>query len=172
MTTSGKEYACQCKSSRQFRFGPWEGTIPWRRKWQPTPVMSPGKSHGQRSLAGCSPWGCKESEATEQLSTRWQIFSENHQIGELIIICILSEHALCAGPGSKHLHLKQPPLVALVILLLQMRRDGGTGRLSTLQRDQSRDPVPVWLPGPSWAGLGILSPCRAGKVFVPGCASG
>ena len=33
------------------------GKIPWRRKWQPTPVFLPGKSHGQRSLAGYSPWG-------------------------------------------------------------------------------------------------------------------
>ena len=36
---------------------PWVGKIPWRRKWQPTPVFLPGESHGQRSLAGCSPWG-------------------------------------------------------------------------------------------------------------------
>ena len=34
---------------------------PWRRKWQPTSVFLPGKSHGQRSLVGYSPWGCKES---------------------------------------------------------------------------------------------------------------
>ena len=33
--------------------------IPWRRKWQPTPVFLPGKFHGQKSLVGCSPWGCK-----------------------------------------------------------------------------------------------------------------
>ena len=33
------------------------GKIPWRRAWQPTPVFLPGKSHGQRSLAGYSPWG-------------------------------------------------------------------------------------------------------------------
>ena len=33
--------------------------MPWRRKWQPTPVFSPGKSHGQRRLAGYSPWGHK-----------------------------------------------------------------------------------------------------------------
>jgi len=38
----------------------WE--IPWRRKWQPTPVFLPGKSHGQRSLASYSPWGNKEWE--------------------------------------------------------------------------------------------------------------
>ena len=37
----------------------WED--PWRRKWQPTPVFLPGESHGQRSLAGYSPWGRKES---------------------------------------------------------------------------------------------------------------
>ena len=40
----------------------------WRRKWQPTPVSLPGKSHGQRSLVGCSPWGCKESDTTERLT--------------------------------------------------------------------------------------------------------
>ena len=40
-------------------FGPWVSKIPWRRKWQPTPVFLPGKSHGQRSLTGYSPRGCK-----------------------------------------------------------------------------------------------------------------
>ena len=39
--------------------------VPWRRKWQSTPVLLPGKSHGQRSLVGYSPWGCKESDTTE-----------------------------------------------------------------------------------------------------------
>ena len=41
----------------------------WRRKWQPTPVFLPVKCHGQRSLAGYSPWGHKESDTTERLST-------------------------------------------------------------------------------------------------------
>ena len=41
----------------------WED--PWRRAWQPTPVFFPRESHGQRSLAGCSPWGCKELDMTE-----------------------------------------------------------------------------------------------------------
>ena len=40
------------------------GKIPWRRKWQPTSVLSPGESHGQRSLAGYSPWGHKEPHTT------------------------------------------------------------------------------------------------------------
>ena len=48
---------------------PGAGRFPWRRKWQPTPVFLPGKSHGQKSLVGYSPWGRKESDTTEQLST-------------------------------------------------------------------------------------------------------
>ena len=58
---SGKEPACQCRHKRHKRthkrhgFNPWVGKIPWRRKWQPTPVFLPGESHGQRSLAGYSP---------------------------------------------------------------------------------------------------------------------
>ena len=39
----------------------------WRRQWHPTPVLLPGKSHGWRSLVGCSPWGCEESDMTEWL---------------------------------------------------------------------------------------------------------
>ena len=63
--TSAKEPACQCRRHKRCGFDPWVGKIPWRRKWQPTPVFLPGESHGQRSLAGCSPWGCKESDMTE-----------------------------------------------------------------------------------------------------------
>ena len=40
----------------------------WRREWHPTPIFLPGEFHGQRSLAGYSPWGCKESDTTEQLT--------------------------------------------------------------------------------------------------------
>ena len=39
----------------------------WRRQWHPTPVLLPGKSHGRRSLVGCSPWGHEESDTTERL---------------------------------------------------------------------------------------------------------
>ena len=49
------------------RFYPQVGRISWRKKWQPTPVFLPGKSHGCRSLVGYSPWGCKESDTTERL---------------------------------------------------------------------------------------------------------
>ena len=53
---SGKESACRC---RRGRCSPLVRKIPWRRKWQPTPVFLSGKSHGQRSLVVYSPWGCK-----------------------------------------------------------------------------------------------------------------
>ena len=43
--------------------------IPWRRKWQPTPVLLPGESHGWRSLVGYSPWVRKESDMTERLNS-------------------------------------------------------------------------------------------------------
>ena len=48
-------------------FDPWVGKILWRRKWQPTSVYLPGKSHGWRSLAVYNPWGCKESDTTSLL---------------------------------------------------------------------------------------------------------
>ena len=46
----------------------WKDT--WKRAWQPTPVFLPGESHGQRSLAGCSPWCQKKSDMTEWLGTQ------------------------------------------------------------------------------------------------------
>ena len=42
-------------------------SIFWRRQWHPTPVLLPGKSHGRRSLVGCSPWGHSELDRTERL---------------------------------------------------------------------------------------------------------
>ena len=50
---------------RRHRFHLWVRKIPWRRKWQPTPVFLSGESHGQRSLVGYSPWGHRELDATE-----------------------------------------------------------------------------------------------------------
>ena len=56
-----------CLQCGKLGFNPWVGKISWRRKWHPTPVFLPGKSHGQRSLVGYSPWGCKELDTTERL---------------------------------------------------------------------------------------------------------
>ena len=65
--TKGKESACQYKRCyKRCGFDPWVWKIPRSRKWQPIPVFLPGKSHGQRSLAGYSSWGHKESDITKQ----------------------------------------------------------------------------------------------------------
>ena len=71
--------SCYCVTEVWIRDAMWKEPIPvfdpcvwkmlWRRKWQPTPVFLPGKSHGQRSLEGFTPWGCKRvghDLATEQ----------------------------------------------------------------------------------------------------------
>ena len=47
--------------------------VSWRRQWHPTPVLLPRKSHGQRSLVGCSPWGRKESDKTERLQFHFSL---------------------------------------------------------------------------------------------------
>ena len=59
---SVRESVCQC---RRHWFDPWVRNIPWRREWQPNLVFLHEKFHGQRSLAGHSPWGHKELDTTE-----------------------------------------------------------------------------------------------------------
>ena len=64
--SDGKESACNAEDPGSF---PGSGRSPGEGNWQATPVLLPGKFHGQRSLAGDSPWDHKESDTTEQLST-------------------------------------------------------------------------------------------------------
>ena len=64
--STGKESAC---NAEDLGLIPWLRRFPWRRAWQPTSVFLPGESRGQRSLEGYSPWGCEESDTTEQVST-------------------------------------------------------------------------------------------------------
>ena len=62
---NGKEPTCQCRRHKRHGLYLWVRKIPWRRKWQPIPVVLPGEIHGWRSLMGYSPWGHKESDMTE-----------------------------------------------------------------------------------------------------------
>ena len=73
-----KESACQCRTHKRHEFSPWVRKIPWRRKRRPTPVFLPGKSCGQRSLVGYSPWSCRGLDKTEQLSVRVHIHTHTH----------------------------------------------------------------------------------------------
>ena len=70
-----------CLQCRRPGFDPWAGKIPWRSKWQPTPVFPPAESHGQRSLAGYSPWGHKELDTTKWL-THMTLSELNHLFKE------------------------------------------------------------------------------------------
>ena len=60
-------------ATRETRFDPWLGKIPWRREWLPTPVFLPGESCGQRNLVGYRPWGrrVRRDWATNTLHTIW-----------------------------------------------------------------------------------------------------
>ena len=66
-------------SGKEQTFQSWVRKIPWRRAWQPTPVLLPGKSHGQRNLVGYSPWSCEESDTTEATEhTHTHIHTHTH----------------------------------------------------------------------------------------------
>ena len=94
--TSGKEPASQFKRGKRCGFNPWVRKI-WRRNWLPTPVFLPGKSHGQRSLAGYSPRGPKESAMTERVTNPF------------IFTSLFSCHTL-----TPSLHLLFPSLLSLI----------------------------------------------------------
>ena len=85
---------------------PGSGRFPWRRKWQPTPVFLPGESHGQRSLTGYSPWGCKERLI---LSLFFPLQNPRFQIGFspwLLTLFASSRKASAAGAVGGHLQLR------------------------------------------------------------------
>ena len=75
----GKESTCQC---RRGGFSPRVGKVPWRKKWQLTPVLLPGQSRGQRRLADYSRWGHKEWDTIEWLSTHTHLFFCTSLLGE------------------------------------------------------------------------------------------
>ena len=62
----------------------WPSLDKWRRQWHPTPVLLPGKSHGRRSLVGCSPWGGEESDTTEQLHFHFSLSCIGEGTGNLL----------------------------------------------------------------------------------------
>ena len=95
--TSGKESTCQCMRCQRRRLDLWVGKIPWRKEWQPTPLFLSGKPTGQRSLAGCSPWGHKELDMTE--------YTHTHTHTQIIDTCNLMD------ANQKHLAERSQPLL-------------------------------------------------------------
>ena len=94
----GKESACQC---RRCGFDPWVGNIPWRRKWQPTPGLLPGESHGQRNLVGTVHGVAKSLTRLKRLSMHTHIRPGKHN------------HNLC----HKYIHYFLKFLPTLLLLL-------------------------------------------------------
>ena len=73
--------------------------MPWRGKWKPTPVFLPGESHGQRSLRGYCPWGCKESDIAEWLTLTYFacLCVDAKLVQSCLTLCNLMD---CRPPGS------------------------------------------------------------------------
>ena len=84
-------------------FNPWVGKISWRRKWQPTDIVLPGKSHGQRSLVGYSPQGHKQLDTTERLHFHFHnIIGLPHWLNGKETVCnagLTGNAALISGLG-------------------------------------------------------------------------
>ena len=87
-----KKSACQCRRCKRCGFNPWVRKIPWRKKWQPTPVILLGESHWQRHLVGYSPWDHRELDTIED------------SVSNMIIKCFVN--FLCIGIVHKILSFK------------------------------------------------------------------
>ena len=84
---SGKGSACNAGDSEDLSSIPGSGLIPWRRKWLPTPVVLPGKPHGQRSLASYSSQGRQELDTTTEVTDHTPAMSRTTQ-GSSVEVCI------------------------------------------------------------------------------------
>ena len=111
---SGKDLACQCRRHKRHRFDPWVRKIPWGRKWQPTPVFWPGKSHGQRwatvhRVSKSQTWlkrlrthAC--GLASVNLITKIQHFTNLGSMNYTGISTIRCSGAICGNLFCKHTH--------------------------------------------------------------------
>ena len=98
--SNSKELACQCRTHKRCRLILLVRKIPWRRAWQPTPVFLPEESHGQKNLAGYSPWGPKETRLRDCiymcLYTHTHTICVYARLSKLhMYICMLSFSCVC-----------------------------------------------------------------------------
>ena len=98
---SGKESACEC---RRHRFDPWVSKIPWRKKWQTTPVFLPKEPHGQRNLVGYSPWGHRRVEwACNRTQLQHQLTLGHNNVFWLLLSS--PQHEKITAPKTHSTHL-------------------------------------------------------------------
>ena len=110
-----------------------------RRQCQPTPVLLPGKSHGRRSLVGCSPWGPEESDTTERLQFHFLLSCTGEGNGNPLPVFLPGESQ---GRGS------------LVGFCLWGHTESDTTEMTSQQQQQQ--PTPVFLPGESHGGRSMV----------------
>ena len=77
-----KEHICNAGDAARCEFDLHVRKFPWRREWQPIPAFLPGESHGQRSLAGYSPWGREESDTTEMTKQARREDDANREVND------------------------------------------------------------------------------------------
>ena len=127
-----------CLQRERPRFDPWVGRMPWRRKWQPTPALLPGKSYERRSLIGYSPWGCKESDTTEQLHS-----PSPCEVQQILFL-----------PGGS--------VVESACQCKSHRRCGFAPWVGKILWRRKWQPIPVFLPRESHGQRSLVSPCPWG----------
>ena len=95
---SGKESNCQCRRCKRCKrreFDPWVRKIPWRSKWQPTPIFFPGRLHRQRSLASTVHGGHRESDMTEWATHTLGIYSfYNAAVNSISFYALIPNHLM------------------------------------------------------------------------------
>ena len=91
----GTGYTATCSIKLGSTITPWR-----RRQWHPTPVLLPGKSHGRRSLVGCSPWGHKELDTTERLHFHFSLSCIREANGNPLQYSCLEEPGGLLSMGS------------------------------------------------------------------------
>ena len=112
----GKESAWQRKRCRRLGFDSWVGKIPWRIKWQSTSGFLPGESHGQKILAGYSPWGLKRVRRSLATKEQEQPLASSIVSSEgLLAMHILGPHPRPTGSATPRVgpanHVNKPSRV-------------------------------------------------------------
>ena len=154
--SGGSESKSICLQCRRPGLDPWIRKIPWRRKWQPNPVLLPGKSHGWRRLIGYSPWGHKESDTTEQLHFQFFTFCM-YELEQWS--CVINSCCCCCS---------FPKLCQLFATLLTVACQAPLSMEFSSQKCCSGLPFPSPgdLPDPGIKLASLASPGLAGRFFI------
>ena len=104
---------------RKCSFDPWVRKIPWRRKWQPTLVFLPGKSHRQRNLAGYSSWGYKGSDTTERPNTHTHTHTHTHIHTQILHRRVRIQTHICLTPEPEFKTLHPLYMISFILIFLK-----------------------------------------------------